>query len=73
MDDTASSPENADGPADLEAFTAPEGEHYGWDGPGRRHAAMDRGHAKDDRTSAAADRTALTEELDEPDRADESD
>jgi hypothetical protein len=54
---------------DLRAFVDPAGsDTYGWDTPGRRHAALDRGHAKDDRSWAAGDRTALTADL-EPDPA----
>ena len=50
---------------DLAAFVDPlRSEGYGWDTPGRRHAALDRGHAKDDRSSAAVDRTILTADLD---------
>jgi hypothetical protein len=49
--------------ADLAAFVHPkDGDSYGSENPGRRHAALDRGHAKDDRVSAAGDRQALTEE-----------
>jgi hypothetical protein len=48
--------------ADLAAFVQPQdGDSYGSDNPGRRHAALDRLHAKGDRASAADDRHSLTE------------
>jgi hypothetical protein len=57
--------------ADLRAFVDPDrSDTYGWDTPGRRDAALDRGHAKDDRSSAADDRTALTADLDPADPLD---
>ena len=51
--------------ADLTTFVHPEdGDPYGSDNAGCRHAALDRVHAKDDRASAADDRQALTEDPD---------
>jgi hypothetical protein len=60
---------------DLRAFVDPaRSDAYGWDTPGRRNAALDRGHAKDDRSWAAGDRTALTADLEptEPSERDPS-
>lgn len=47
--------------ADLKAFLGGEA-GYGYDGRGRRHAALDRGRAKEDRVFSADDRAKLTED-----------